>query len=135
MQMELSTSALKIKFFAYSIRWYFILIILFYKQIHTLIQHSKEIDKAKMWLVNHAPDPPPSWPHLPETLCVQMDFMQTFEANAKCNNINHVWSQYHRCIKGFKVVYLTFFGIFKYAPTNICVKDIHSWASMVLQNY
>ena len=23
-------------------------------------------------------------------LCVQMDFMWTFEANAKCNNINHV---------------------------------------------
>ena len=24
------------------------------------------------------------------TLCVQMDFTRTFEANAKCNNINHV---------------------------------------------
>ena len=23
-------------------------------------------------------------------LCVQMDFTRTFEANAKCNNINHV---------------------------------------------
>ena len=23
-------------------------------------------------------------------LCVQMDFMRTFEANAKCNNINQV---------------------------------------------
>ena len=22
-----------------------------------------------------------------------------------------------------------------YAPTNVCVKDIDSWASMVLQNY
>ena len=28
-------------------------------------------------------DPPP-------TLCVQIDFMRTFEANNKCNNINHV---------------------------------------------
>ena len=24
------------------------------------------------------------------TLCVEMDFTRTFEANAKCNNINHV---------------------------------------------
>jgi hypothetical protein len=24
------------------------------------------------------------------SLCVQMDFTRTFEANAKCNNINHV---------------------------------------------
>ena len=30
-------------------------------------------------------DPPPSPP-----LCVQMDFMRTFEANTKCNNINYV---------------------------------------------
>ena len=39
-------------------------------------------------------------------LCVQMDFMWTFEASAKSNNINHVLShfckilvvlKYHRC--------------------------------------
>ena len=61
--------------------------------------------------------------------------MWTFEANAKCNNVNHVWShfdkflivlKYHRrpwvnifdtdisrCINTYsKVVYLAFFGIF-----------------------
>ena len=87
-------------------------------------------------------------------LCVQMDFTCTFEANTKCNNINHVWRhfykilvvlKYHwrpwanifdtditRCIKTYiKVLYLAFFGI----PTNVCVKDIGSGASMVLQNY
>ena len=69
------------------------------------------------------------------TLCVQMDFMRTFQTNSKCNNINHVWShfykilvvlKYHRrlwanifdtdisrCINTYiKVVYLAFFGIF-----------------------
>ena len=68
-------------------------------------------------------------------LYVQMDFTRTFEANAKCNNMNHVWShfykilvvlKYHRrlwanifdtdisrCINTYiKVVYLAFFGIF-----------------------
>ena len=68
-------------------------------------------------------------------LCVQMDFTRTFEANAKCNNINHVWShfykflvvlKYHRrpwvnifdtdisrCINTYiKVVYLAYFGMF-----------------------
>ena len=68
-------------------------------------------------------------------LCVQMDFMRTFQTNAKCNNINHVWNhfskvlvvlKYHRrlwanifdlprCINRLnpyiKVVYLAFFGI------------------------
>ena len=71
----------------------------------------------------------------PPPLSVQMDFMWTFEANTKCNNINHVWSQcykflvvlkYHRrpWVNIFvtdisrriniyiKVVYLAFFGIF-----------------------
>ena len=28
--------------------------------------------------------------HHPPTLCVQMDFMQIFQTNTKCNNINHV---------------------------------------------
>ena len=60
-------------------------------------------------------------------LCVQMDFKRTFEANAKCNNLNFlVVLKYHRCpsVNIFdtdisrclntyiKVVYLTFFGIF-----------------------
>ena len=31
-------------------------------------------------------------------LSVQMDFTQTFEANAKCNNINHVSSQYYKVL-------------------------------------
>ena len=31
-------------------------------------------------------------------LCVQMDFTQTFEANAKCNNINHVWSHFYKIL-------------------------------------
>ena len=36
--------------------------------------------------------------------------------------------------------YLHYSGVFDlfwniYAPTNVCVKDIDSWASMVLQNY
>ena len=40
---------------------------------------------------------------------------------SRCINI------YNRCV----------FGLFCdiYAPTNVCVKDIGSWASMVLQNY
>ena len=86
-----------------------------------------------------------------------MDFTRTFEANAKCNNINHVWSQYYkflvvlkyhrrpwvnifdtdisRCINTYiKVVYLAFF-LDIHAPTNVCVKDIGSRASMVIQNY
>jgi hypothetical protein len=29
-------------------------------------------------------------------------------------------------------MYLDFFGICTHAPTNVCVKDIGSWASMVL---
>ena len=68
-------------------------------------------------------------------LCAQMDFTRKFEANAKCNNIYHVWSKYYtflvllkyhrhpwvnifdtdisRCINTYiKVVYLAFFGIF-----------------------
>ena len=82
-------------------------------------------------------------------LCVQMDFMRTFETTTMCNNKNHVWShfykiwvvlKYHRrlwanifdtdisrCINTYiRVVYI--FGIFWdiYAPTNVCVKDIGS---------
>ena len=71
----------------------------------------------------------------PAALCVQMDFMRTFEANTKCNNIKYVWSHFYqilvvlkhhrrlwnnifdtdifRCIKThIKGVYLAFFGIF-----------------------
>ena len=67
-------------------------------------------------------------------LCVQMDFMRTFEANTKCNSNKYVWSyfyqilvvlKYHRrlwnnifdtnifrCINNnIKVTYLAFFGI------------------------
>ena len=31
----------------------------------------------------------------PHTVCVQMDFKRTFQTNAKCNNINHVWSHFY----------------------------------------
>ena len=31
-------------------------------------------------------------------LCVQMDLKWTFEANAKCNNINHVWSHFYQIL-------------------------------------
>ena len=48
-----------------------------------------------------------------------MDIMGTFEANAKCNNMN----QMHH------------FNVGIYASRNVCVKDIDSRASMVLQNY
>ena len=79
------------------------------------------------------------WTDLPSSrggaLCVQMDFMRTFEANTKCNNNKYVWShfyqilvvlKYHRrlwnnifdtdifrCINThIKGVYLAFFAIF-----------------------
>ena len=31
-------------------------------------------------------------------LCVQMDFTRTFEANAKCNNINYVWIHFYQTL-------------------------------------
>ena len=31
-------------------------------------------------------------------LCVQMDFTRTFQANAKCNNINHAWSLLYKIL-------------------------------------
>ena len=34
----------------------------------------------------------------PPTLCVQMDFTRTFEANNKCNNINYVWSHFYQIL-------------------------------------
>ena len=36
--------------------------------------------------------------NLPPPLSVQMDFTRTFEANAKCKNINHVWSQFYKIL-------------------------------------
>ena len=80
----------------------------------------RKINKGPRWLGGGA-------------LCVQMDFTRTFEANAKCNNINHVLShfykflvvlKYHRRLWAnifdtdisrrintyIKVVYLAFFG-------------------------
>ena len=30
--------------------------------------------------------------------CVQMDFTRTFQANTKCNNINHVWSHFYKIL-------------------------------------
>ena len=38
------------------------------------------------------------WQNLLPPLCVQMDFMWTFEANAKCNNINYVWSHFYKIL-------------------------------------
>ena len=85
------------------------------------------------------PDPPLKSSHGSTAdqgaLCVQMDFMRTFQTNTKCNNINHVCShfynifvilKYHRCLWAnifdtdiyrcintyIKVVYWAFLGIF-----------------------
>ena len=27
--------------------------------------------------------------------CVKIDFTRTFQANAKCNNLNHIWSNFY----------------------------------------
>ena len=66
-------------------------------------------------------------------LCVQMVFTRTFETTTKCNNLNHVWSNFYkilvvlkcnrwanifdtdisRCINTYiKVVYLAFLGYY-----------------------
>ena len=37
-------------------------------------------------------------PRTVRELCVQMDFTRTFEANAKCNNINYVWSHFYQIL-------------------------------------
>ena len=94
---------------------------------------------------------------MPPTLCVQMDFTRTFQANAKCNNINHVWSQFYKILVVLKYHRRPLINIFDtdicrsinipkkgqiyhfnvgfYASKNVYVKDIGSRASMVLQNY
>ena len=41
-------------------------------------------------------------------LCVQMDFTRTFDANKKCNNKDHVWSDFYKLLV-----------IFKYDPETI----------------
>ena len=38
------------------------------------------------------------WNRNTGALCVQMDFMRTFEANTKCNNINYVWSHFYQIL-------------------------------------
>jgi hypothetical protein len=91
-------------------------------------------------------------------MCVQMDFTQTFEANTKCNNINHVWSHFYKILVVLKyrrrpwanifdtdicrsinipknAKYIHHFNVGIYASRNVCVKDINSRVSMVLQNY
>ena len=83
-----------------------------------------------------------------------MDFTQTFQANSKCININHDWSQFYRILVVLKYHRLPWANIFDteisrciycsgifgllwdiYNPTNVCVKDVDSWASMVFRNY
>ena len=81
-------------------------------------------------------------------LCVQMDFMRTFEANTKCNNNKYVWGhfyqilvvlKYHRrlwnnifdtdifrCINThIKGVYLAFFGIFMLLEMSVSKILLH----------
>ena len=50
-------------------------------------------------------------------LCVQMDFTRTFEANANCNNINHVWSHVYKILVVLKYHRCTWANIF---DTDIC---------------
>ena len=54
--------------------------------------NSKKLSDAGEYLTGNwhpcrtvPPNPPTSHP-----LCVQIDFMRTFETTTKCNNINHV---------------------------------------------
>ena len=92
-------------------------------------------------------------------LCVQMDFMQTFQTNAKCKNINHVWCQFYkilvvlkyrrrlwvnifdtdicRCIdiqKKAKYTTVMHYNVGNYGSKNVSVKNIGSRESMVHQN-
>ena len=50
-------------------------------------------------------------------LCVQMDFTRTFQANAKCNNINYVWSQFYKILVVLKYHRRPWVNIF---DTSIC---------------
>ena len=50
-------------------------------------------------------------------LCAQMDFTRTFEANAKCNNINHVWSHFYTILVVLKYNRCPCANIF---DTDIC---------------
>jgi hypothetical protein len=93
---------------------------------------------------HYCPSPPPP-------LCVQMDFTRTFQANTKCNNINHVWSQFKRLFRkkeyqaqsAVVYCYCAWYSFFRNGcyeilvvlKYHVCVKDIGSRASMVLQNY
>ena len=55
--------------------------------------------------------------NVPPPLCAQMDFTWTFDANTKCNNIDHV------------------FEVFMLLSTNVCIKDIASGLYMIHKNY
>ena len=58
-------------------------------------------------------------PPVPEgpALCVQMDFTRTFEANAKCSNINQVWSHFYKIFVVLKYHRRPWANIF---DTDIC---------------
>ena len=97
------------------------------------------------------------WILSPQALCFQMDFTRTVEANAKCNNINHVWShfckilvvlKYHRrpwanisdrdicrSINIPNIAKYTTINVGIYASRNVCIKHNDSRAFTVLQNY
>ena len=68
-------------------------------------------------------------------MCVQMDFMRKFEANAKCNNINHFWSQYFKFLVVLKchidlnkkVSELALHTRGKVAPPPLCVQMDFTW--------
>ena len=53
----------------------------------------------------------------PPPLSVQMDFMWTFEANTKCNNINYVWSHCYEILVVLKYYRRPWANIF---DTDIC---------------
>ena len=108
-----------------------------------------------------SPDPfisQSSQDHSPQPLCVQMDFTRTLcvEANAKCNNKNHDWNYFYKILVVLKYqrrpwanIFGTYicrsidipkkcqihqFNVGIYASSNVCIKDIDSRASLVLQN-
>ena len=65
--------------------------------IHKLCKHSKggRVRKWQFWLTFSAE----IYLHREEgALCVQMDFMRTFETTTKCNNINHFWSHFYKIL-------------------------------------
>ena len=61
-----------------------------------------------IWTQSAVPPPP---------LCVQMNFTRTFQTTTKCNNINHVWSQFYKILVVLKYHRCPWANIF---DTDIC---------------